>query len=57
MLSFGHGTHACIGAHFARMEGRICLEETLRRMPGYVVDVDRLERLRTEFVQGWASMP
>jgi hypothetical protein len=57
MLSFGHGIHACIGAHFARMEGRICLEETLRRMPEYVVDVDRLKRLRTEFVQGWASMP
>ena len=57
MLSFGHGIHACIGAHFARMEGRICLEETLRRMPEYVVDLERLERLRTEFVQGFASMP
>ena len=57
MLSFGHGIHACIGAHFARMEGRICLEEVLKRLPEYVVDVDRLVRLRTEFVQGWASMP
>ncbi len=57
MLSFGHGIHACIGAHFARTEGRICLEETLRRMPEYVVDLEGLERLRTEFVQGFASMP
>ncbi len=57
ILSFGHGIHSCLGAHFARMEGKLLLGATLRSMPEYVVEVDRLERLRTEFVQGWASMP
>ncbi len=57
ILSFGHGIHACIGAHFARMEGKLTLEVTLERMPDYVVETDRLKRLRTEFVQGFESMP
>ena len=57
ILSFGHGTHACIGQHFARLEGKLCLEATLEHMPEYEVDEAKLERLRTEFVQGFASMP
>ena len=57
ILSFGHGIHACLGAHFARMEGKLCLEATLRHMPDYVVHEDRLERFRTEFVQGFSAIP
>ena len=57
ILSFGHGIHACIGAHFARMEGRLCLEHLLAGAPEYEVVEDGLERIRTEFVQGWATMP
>lgn len=57
ILSFGHGIHACIGQHFARLEGRLCLEKVLRHMPEYEVQEDRLRRIRTEFVQGWESMP
>lgn len=57
ILSFGHGTHACIGLHVAKMEGKICLEETLKRMPEYAVETDRVERLVTDFVQGFAKLP
>ncbi len=57
ILSFGHGIHACIGAHFARLEGKLALESTLQHMPEYVVEEDQLKRIRTEFVQGWESMP
>lgn len=57
ILSFGHGIHACLGAHFARLEGKLCLEATLSKMPDYVVHEDRLERFRTEFVQGFAAIP
>lgn len=56
ILSFGAGTHACLGLHIARMEGRVSLEETLQRMPEYEVLPEESERLRTEFVQGFARL-
>ena len=57
ILSFGHGTHACLGIHVAKAEGRIALEELLARDAEYEIDLDGAERLRTEFVQGFASLP
>jgi cytochrome P450 len=57
ILSFGAGTHTCLGLHVARLEGRVCLEELLARIPEYEVDLARAERVRTEFVQGFASLP
>jgi len=57
ILSFGHGIHACIGRHFANLEGRLCLEMLLAHAPDYEVQEARLRRIRTEFVQGWESMP
>jgi len=57
LLSFGQGTHACIGIHVAKMEGKVCLEETLRRIPDYELQMDRSERLVTDFVQGFAKLP
>ena len=33
ILSFGHGQHACIGLHVARMEGKLALEALLKRFP------------------------
>ncbi len=56
-VGFGHGTHACIGRHVARLEARVALEEILRVMPDYEVDLDGAKRLYTEFVQGFASLP
>jgi hypothetical protein len=57
ILSFGAGAHQCLGTHVARMEGRVSLEEILGRWPDYEVELERAERLRTEFVQGFASLP
>lgn len=57
ILSSGCGTHRCLGAHFAEREGRVLLEEMLSRIPEYEVDEDGAERLWTEFVQGFASLP
>jgi len=57
ILSFGHGTHACLGIHVAKAELRIATEELLRRDPDYEVDLEGAERLRTEFVQGFAKLP
>jgi cytochrome P450 len=57
ILSFGHGTHSCIGLHVAKMEGKVCLEELLSRVPDYEVALDRADRLVTDFVQGYAHLP
>jgi len=37
-LAFGHGPHYCMGAAFARLEGRVAFEELLRRIPDYELD-------------------
>lgn len=34
-ISFGFGEHLCLGAHLTRMEGRVMLEELLRRWPDW----------------------
>jgi cytochrome P450 len=56
-VSFGHGIHFCIGAALARLEGRVALEETLRRMPSWTVDIDHAVRLHTSTVRGWVNVP
>ena len=57
ILSFGHGIHACIGQHFAKMEGKLCLEKLLAWAPELRGEGGRAEADPTEFVQGWESMP
>lgn len=56
-LGFGHGIHVCLGAALARLEMRISLEEILGRMPDYVIDEDRLVRVHSGNVRGYAHMP
>ncbi|EFC80732.1 hypothetical protein FrEUN1fDRAFT_6146 [Parafrankia sp. EUN1f] len=49
--------HFCLGAALARMEGRIALEETLRRFPTWEVDRDNAVRLHTSTVRGYEKLP
>ena len=57
ILSFGVGQHMCLGTHIAKMEGRVLLEEVLRRIPDYEVDESGIERLCSEFFRGFWRMP
>jgi cytochrome P450 len=56
-VSFGYGIHFCLGAALARLEGRVALEETLKRFPEWRVDHDRSVRLHTSTVRGYAQVP
>ena len=55
-VSFGYGIHYCVGAALARLEGRIALEETLKRYPTWDVDHDQSVRLHTSTVRGYAQV-
>lgn len=56
-LSFGFGLHFCLGAALARLEGRVALEEILRRWPTWEVDTERGRMAHTGSVRGWGSLP
>jgi cytochrome P450 len=56
-VAFGYGIHFCLGAALARLEGRIGIEETLRRYPTWEVDHARIVRLHTSTVRGYSKVP
>jgi cytochrome P450 len=56
-LSFGYGIHFCLGAALARTEGRIALEETLKRFPEWSVNRDEAVPLFTSTVRGYTKLP
>jgi cytochrome P450 len=55
-VSFGHGIHFCVGAALARLEGRIALEETLKRFPTWDLDADAVVRQHTSTVRGYSQV-
>jgi cytochrome P450 len=56
-LTFGYGVHFCLGASLARLEGRVALEEILKRFPVWDVDYDNAVQARTSTVRGWEKLP
>lgn len=57
LRTFGLGTHFCLGAALARLEGRVALEELLRRFPTWDVDWDNITLSSTSTVRGWETLP
>lgn len=57
LLSFGSGAHFCLGAHLARMEGRVALAELFKRIRGYEVDEANAVRVHSSNVRGFAHLP
>ena len=56
-LAFSVGTHYCLGSALARLEGRVALEEILKRFPEWDVDMTNASLSPTSTVRGWESMP
>jgi cytochrome P450 len=56
-LTFGYGIHFCLGASLARMEGRVALDEVLKRFPDWDVDYQNIKLAPTSTVRGWETLP
>lgn len=56
-LAFSVGAHFCLGSALARLEGRIALEEILKRFPEWEVDSANASLSPTSTVRGWDAMP
>ena len=55
-VSFGYGIHFCVGANLARVEGRIALEETLKRFPTWDLVPGGTIRQHTSTVRGYSQV-
>jgi hypothetical protein len=56
-LSFGYGTHYCLGASLARLEGRVALEELCARISGFEIETSGIVRVHSVNVRGFAVLP
>lgn len=57
IFTFGFGAHYCIGQALARLQGRIALEEVLKRFPEWEVDWDNATFVYDGDLRGWDSLP
>jgi cytochrome P450 len=58
LISFGTGRHFCLGAPLGRLEAKVVLEQLVARVrPDYEIDADRVSRVHSVNVRGFASLP
>lgn len=56
-ITFGRGIHSCLGAALARVEGRVALEEVIKRFPDWTVDAENAKLSSSSTTRGWDTLP
>ena len=56
-LAFGRGTHFCLGAPLARLEGQLAFGTLLRRLPNLALAAERVEWRQTATLRGLGALP
>lgn len=56
-LSFGFGSHYCLGSHLAKLEAEVVLGEVARSISGYEVEFARTKRVHSLNVRGLSCLP
>ncbi|HVW41989.1 MAG TPA: cytochrome P450 [Amycolatopsis sp.] len=56
-IGFGFGTHVCIGAHLARLESRIAIQQLATRWPRHHIREHDLTRVHMTNVSGYENVP
>ena len=57
LLTFGQGAHFCLGAALARLEGRVVLDEMLKRFTDWEVDYEKCVLGTSPGVRGYEALP
>jgi cytochrome P450 len=57
ILTFSFGIHFCLGAALARLQGRVALEEVLKRFPEWTVDETRAVLVPSSTTRGYDTLP
>ena len=56
-LAFGLGLHHCLGLHITRLQIRVCVEEFLKRIPEFSLDLSRPVTWSEGTVRGPRNLP
>jgi cytochrome P450 len=56
-ITFGRGIHSCLGSALARVEGRVAMEEILKRFPDWTVDMENAKLSSSSSTRGWDTLP
>jgi cytochrome P450 len=56
-FTFSFGLHFCLGAALARLQGRVALEEILKRFPAWTVDEANANLIASSTTRGYESLP
>lgn len=57
ILTFSFGIHYCLGASLARLQGRVALEEVVKRFPDWTVDEAGAVLVPTSTTRGYETLP